>query len=102
MTDDHQFQIGDTVLYLPERIVTRISGYIWWTTERMMRNIDILPKSITLVYSCEQGQPLLCKLTDNSTGNVFSVLSLEKAASFLETFKYKWLTGSNGIWGITT
>ena len=66
-----------------------------------MRNIDILPKSITLAYSCEKGQPLLCKLTDNSTGNVFSVLSLEKTSSFLKTFNYKWFTGSNGIWHLT-
>lgn len=66
----------------------------------MMRNIDILPESITLAYSCEQGQPLLVKLTDNSTGGVFSVLTLEKTSSFLETFKYKWLTGSNGIWNM--
>jgi hypothetical protein len=27
-----QFQIGDRVVYMPENIVTRISGYVWRTS----------------------------------------------------------------------
>lgn len=65
-----------------------------------MKDIDILPKSVTLTYACEPGEPFLCRLIDNSTGNLFSVLSLEKTSSFLGMFKYKWLVGSNGIWSI--
>ena len=29
--ESYQFQIDDPVLYLPERVITRVVGYVWRT-----------------------------------------------------------------------
>ncbi|WP_127524586.1 hypothetical protein [Mesorhizobium sp. Z1-4] len=41
-----QFQIGDTVLYVPEGVITTIRGYTWQT------NIGNPPRILTYALDC--------------------------------------------------
>lgn len=65
-----------------------------------MKQSHILPSSITVKCYAAQKSPLLYEIYDNKTGKLFSVMPMQKAFSFLTTFDYKWVVGSNGVWEV--